>query len=112
MVRLRDLQDYESLPTTSWNIKQPAEDEVREEGLEQGLDLILMPGLAFTEDGKRLGRGKGYYDTYLEKAIKAAKVAGKAAPKTIALAFKEQIVEDIPMSEHDKVIDKVIFDKS
>lgn len=52
-----------------WKIKQPIEDEPREEALEhpQGLDLVLVPGLAFTRAGERLGRGKGYYDSYLAR---------------------------------------------
>ena len=47
MVLLRDWADYESLPTTKWNIKQPVEDEKREEALDtdRGLDLILIPGV-------------------------------------------------------------------
>ena len=55
MVRLRDLQDYESLPRTRWNIKQPDMREEREEALESeaGLDLILVPGLAFSRSGGR-----------------------------------------------------------
>ena len=50
MVLLRDWDDYEGLPRTKWNIKQPADDEVRQEALddtEVGLDLILMPGPNF-----------------------------------------------------------------
>ena len=70
MVRLIDKQDYMDLPLTKWNIKQPAVEDVREEGLdgEDGLDLILVPGLAFTKTGARCGRGRGYYDTYLARA--------------------------------------------
>ena len=48
MVLLRDWADYESLPRTKWDIKQPADGEARQEALEDragGLDLILMPGL-------------------------------------------------------------------
>ena len=47
MVLLRDWADYEGLPTTKWNIKQPADGEARQEALEDievGLDLILIPG--------------------------------------------------------------------
>ena len=77
MVKLRDLQDYESLPLTPWNIKQPeAHDDSRPEALaatDQGLDLLLVPGLAFTEDGRRLGRGKGFYDKYLERSEKVGR---------------------------------------
>merc|ERR1711944_147742 len=68
MVKLYDMDDYESLPLTKWNIRQPKDDEERPEALlEKSLDLILVPGMAFTNSGARLGRGKGYYDTYLAR---------------------------------------------
>ena len=107
MVLLKDLHDYHALPMTKWNIKQPSDDDIREEALENGgLDLMLVPGMAFTEDGKRLGRGKGYYDTYLSKATNNQ----ISATKTIALAFKEQIVTDIPVDDHDFFIDRVFHE--
>ena len=50
MVLLKDMSDYESLPVTKWNIKQPPDDEVREEALENNeLDVMLVPGMAFTQ---------------------------------------------------------------
>ena len=108
MVLLKDLHDYNTLPTTKWNIKQPSDDDIREEALENGgLDLMLVPGMAFTEKGHRLGRGKGYYDTYLAKA----KSKG-IDTKTMALAFNEQIVEEIPCDEHDYLINTVIYPSS
>jgi 5-formyltetrahydrofolate cyclo-ligase len=104
MVRLADFEDYMSLPVTKWNIKQPKDDEFREEALDHGLDMMLVPGMAFTVHGERLGRGKGYYDTYLSKAESKA-----ISPLTVALAFQEQILTELPVTEHDKLIDKVIF---
>jgi len=105
MVKLKDLQDYEDLPMTSWNIKQPADDDVRPEALETGgLDLILVPGLAFTLSGLRCGRGRGYYDTYLQKAS----TTQTRPVKTVALAFKQQILEHVPTDPHDFVIDHVL----
>ena len=105
MVRLYDWDDYEKLPMTKWNIKQPTDEEERPEALDDGsLDLILVPGMAFTENGHRLGRGKGYYDTYLQKA----KSVG-VNPKTLALAFNEQILSEIPVNDHDYNIDRVIY---
>lgn len=65
-----------------------------------------MPGLAFTVGGKRLGRGKGYYDTYLDRHYQQV---GRR-PITMALAFSEQVVPDVPTSDHDYLIDKVISD--
>lgn len=55
------------------------------------LDLILVPGVAFDAHGRRLGRGKGFYDQML------ASVRGT----TCGVAFDEQIVEAIPVEPHD-----------
>ncbi|XP_034004586.1 5-formyltetrahydrofolate cyclo-ligase [Trematomus bernacchii] len=109
MLQLRSLQDMETLPLTAWNIQQPAaEDSSREEALSAGgLDLILMPGLGFDSLGNRLGRGKGFYDTYLERCMKHPK--GK--PYTIALAFKEQLLPEIPVDDNDVLIDEVLYEK-
>jgi len=55
------------------------------------LDLILVPGVAFDLQGRRLGRGKGFYDQML------ASVRGT----TCGVAFDEQIVETVPVEPHD-----------
>ena len=106
MVRLRDIEDYNSLPVTDWNIKQPGDDDPREEALESddGLDLILIPGLAFTKTGARCGRGKGYYDTYLDRASQCL----EKPPTKVGLAFHQQILADIPTDDHDIILDLVL----
>ena len=70
-----------------------------------GLDLIIVPGLGFTKEGHRLGRGKGYYDTYQKRCVDETGVK----PVTIALAFKEQICEHIPTNDDDVNVDYVIY---
>jgi 5-formyltetrahydrofolate cyclo-ligase len=55
------------------------------------LDLILVPGVAFDLQGRRLGRGKGYYDQLL----------GVWRGTTCGAAFDEQIVDEIPLEPHD-----------
>jgi len=55
------------------------------------LDLILVPGLAFDLDGRRLGRGKGFYDRLL----------GAIHGPTCGVAFDQQIVSPIPVEPHD-----------
>jgi 5-formyltetrahydrofolate cyclo-ligase len=55
------------------------------------LDLILVPGVAFDLHGRRLGRGKGFYDTLL------AVMRGT----TCGVAFDQQIVGEIPVEPHD-----------
>ncbi|XP_074522809.1 5-formyltetrahydrofolate cyclo-ligase [Halichoeres trimaculatus] len=109
MLQLRSLDDMRMLPLTSWNIRQPAyDDQSREEALSAGgLDLILMPGLGFDSSGNRLGRGKGFYDTYLERCIRHPK--GK--PYTIALAFREQLCQEIPVDANDVLIDEVLYEE-
>ncbi|XP_023331821.1 5-formyltetrahydrofolate cyclo-ligase [Eurytemora carolleeae] len=105
MVELKDWEDYLALPLTSWNIRQPADVDIRPDaGQTGGLDLVLVPGLAFSSQGDRCGRGKGYYDTYLQNLTKTQAVP----PMTVGLGFKEQIVENLPMDKHDFKIDVVI----
>lgn len=64
-----------------------------------------MPGVAFTKCGKRLGHGKGYYDTFLN----TLKTIQKRPFFTVAIAFKEQIVDDVPVHEKDVIINKILY---
>src|SRR5690606_37382239 len=61
------------------------------------IDLFVVPGLGFTTDGKRLGRGGGYYDATLKAASEESRRVG--------LAFSEQIVSDIPVNHDDVLMD-------
>ncbi|XP_011686069.1 PREDICTED: 5-formyltetrahydrofolate cyclo-ligase [Wasmannia auropunctata] len=104
MVKLRSIEDYETLPLTKWNIKQPSTTECRENALEtDGLDLVILPGVAFTMNGKRLGHGMGYYDKYLKRCFQKG-----IKPYLIAVGFKEQIQEDIPTNEDDVPVNIVL----
>lgn len=62
-------------------------------------DVVLLPCLAVTPGGERLGQGGGYYDRYL------AAHPGVAA---IALAYDEQVVEGLPTEAHDRRVDAVV----
>lgn len=66
------------------------------------IDLVITPGIAFDANGHRLGRGKAYYDRFLERL--------KNIPK-IGLAFDFQIVDKLPVDNHDIPVDKVITEK-
>lgn len=68
-------------------------------------NIMLVPLLAFDNNGFRLGYGGGYYD----RAIKAAK--SKCELITIGLAYSGQKVETIPVEPHDQALDFVITDK-
>jgi 5-formyltetrahydrofolate cyclo-ligase len=66
------------------------------------LDVVVVPGLAFTADGRRLGQGGGHYDRFLPRL--------RAGCVTIGAAFAEQLVEDIPTEPHDVRLDIVVTD--
>ncbi len=65
-------------------------------------DICLTPGLGFTETGKRIGFGAGYYDRWFTKNQVKSK---------IALAFEEQISEDIPTDKYDQLVDKIVTEE-
>ncbi|XP_018572803.1 5-formyltetrahydrofolate cyclo-ligase isoform X2 [Anoplophora glabripennis] len=106
MVKLRDMEDWENLPLTKWNIKQPYLKDERENALDAGLDLLVVPGVAFTKDGLRLGHGAGYYDKYQRKLRDVLEVP----PTSIAVGFKEQIVDEVPIEDTDVTVDLVLYD--
>ena len=62
--------------------------------------LVLMPGLAFTRQGDRMGYGGGFYDKFL---------AAEPAHPTVALCYDFQIVEALPTEEYDIPVDLVLW---
>lgn len=69
------------------------------EPYEGTFDLIVVPGMAFDDQGHRLGRGKGYYDRFL---------AHHPETPTIGLCFDFQQVGKIPVEPHDKPVGDVL----
>lgn len=86
MLELHSMQDFESLKPDNWGIPTPSEDSLSSrtnsfsgkgvtdgkdvtiaEG-EAGLDLVVMPGMAFDSSFGRLGHGKGFYDYFLRRS--------------------------------------------
>ena len=110
-VQLHSMADYESLPVEpKWQIKQPDPKEDRAKRTEAlysgGLDLLLMPGVAFTiKSGLRLGHGMGYFDTWLARCAATPNIL---QPLKVALALDEQLVNDLPVTKWDVRIDRVI----
>lgn len=74
-----------------------------------GLDLVVLPGMAFTTSCKRLGHGKGYYDTYLAKHKQWCRDQGlDKSVSLVGVALLEQLVDNIPYEPHDRLLDAVI----
>lgn len=66
----------------------------------QDAQLIIVPGLAFTPTGKRLGYGGGYYDRFLPLCPQAL---------TLAVVFPQQVLHDLPTDAHDIPLQQVII---
>lgn len=67
----------------------------------EACDLILVPGIAFDRKGRRLGRGRGFYDRFL---------TGNPAFK-LGVCFACQLVECVPCEAHDAVMDAVVTEE-
>lgn len=106
-LELFHLEDMDELEIGMYKILEP-KDELRRVGEKaidvEELDLIMVPGVAFTKSGARMGHGKGYYDKLLEHA--------RPDTPLVALAFECQLFPDIPTADHDVFMDKVITEKA
>ncbi|MDE7290863.1 MAG: 5-formyltetrahydrofolate cyclo-ligase [Treponemataceae bacterium] len=72
--------------------------------------VVLVPGLAFTKEGFRLGRGGGYYDRFLERLsrISAAIENSEAKVELVGVCYAAQILENVPRETHDARVDCVV----
>lgn len=108
MVKLDSWEDYEELPLTKWNIKQPRGSDIRDNAIKTGgLDIVLIPGVAFSRRGGRCGHGRGYYDKFLRRLFDAYP---KHQKMLFGLSLQEQIVpeDELPLDGHDYLLDGVI----
>ena len=71
------------------------------------LQVVIVPGVAFDEQGHRLGYGGGYYDTLFDKLEKLGKFDDPDFT-VIGVAFDEQIVPEVPVGEHDRTIPVIV----
>mgnify|MGYP006148057571 CR=1 FL=1 len=110
MLRLPSLEEAQALPRTKWGIPEPdAESAAKLEDMTTAPDvtLILVPGVAFDTKCGRLGHGRGYYDHFISRQ-RALPRANGAELIVVGLSLSEQIIEAVPMGEHDERLDMVI----
>ena len=92
------ISSLENLIEDKYGILQPTESRLAVE-LEE-IDLIIMPGVAFDNNGGRMGYGGGFYDRYMSKCSKNI--------QKISLAYDFQILDDVPMDSHDTRVNFII----
>ncbi|XP_060204734.1 5-formyltetrahydrofolate cyclo-ligase, mitochondrial-like isoform X4 [Lycium barbarum] len=115
-MRMLNISSTEDLIASSLDILEPApldsDGNEREDVLfaNEPVDLFILPGLAFDKAGRRLGRGGGYYDTFLSRYEELAKKKNWKQPLKIALSYSVQIVDEgtIPLTPNDILVDALV----
>lgn len=69
----------------------------------QDIDLMIVPAIAFNDEGLRLGQGGGYYDRYLNEAETKGRI-----PYTIGVCYDFQIYSALPVEKHDRAVDCIL----
>ena len=96
-MRFLYIEDFSQVTKGYAGIPEPIADEPI---AEDPTALVLMPGLAFTETGDRMGYGGGFYDRFLEQ---------EPNHPTLALCYAFQMVDSLPTEEHDIPVDTVLW---
>lgn len=99
---LRPFTGENYLKKHPWGVWEPAGNETADPS---EIDLMIVPGAAFTPDGGRLGYGKGFYDRLLARAQDTCR---KIPFPTIGICFDFQLYEQLPRQAHDIAVDGVI----
>ena len=92
------LEDIKLLKKSSWGIPE-LQDTIASVADLSEIDLILVPGLAFSRKGTRLGQGRGYYDRFLSQLNGVT---------TLGVGFDWQLLIDVPEELHDIRLDGVV----
>lgn len=90
----------------AYGIREPVAENCVRQDLQEQMDFILLPGVAFGRDGARLGYGGGFYDKLIARLD--AEGALTHRPVLIAAAYSIQVAEDIPMEATDRRIDWLV----
>ena len=114
MIHVNDFKDIQTWPLSKWKIREPPVDyyvnkETDTDALESSkIELVIVPGVAFSRQKYRLGQGKGYYDTFFQKIYHRRQQINLKPPVLVGVALDEQIVDNVPVEEHDYTLDHVV----
>ena len=92
---------FDELETGNYGIREPKADRLRVVPHEE-IDAVLVPAVAFDRQGYRVGYGGGYYDRFLPKVPRAAKIGA---------AFACQIVDAVPVDRYDAQVDRIVTEE-
>jgi 5-formyltetrahydrofolate cyclo-ligase len=90
---------FDELLRGRWGIPEP--DPEKSESMDYSqIEFIIVPGVAFSEQGFRLGYGGGYYDSFISQLPKSS--------VTVAPTFPIQVLPEVPLEAHDLKVDMLI----
>jgi 5-formyltetrahydrofolate cyclo-ligase len=89
-----------SMTTSGPGVREPVSGQPMPLNL---IDLVIVPGLGFTTDGHRIGRGMGFYDRFLAQ--------GDFVGLSCGFGFEEQVVGNIPVLDHDMSLSMLCTDR-
>jgi 5-formyltetrahydrofolate cyclo-ligase len=92
------LESWDDLIKNEWGVPEPRNFKETDISI---IECVVLPALALSPDGVRLGRGMGFYDRFLEKTHAT----------TIGAIFDFQIIEQIPSDPWDKPVDIIASEK-
>ena len=99
-MEFRRITSFKQMETVYLDLEEPIV-HLSDVVLPSELDLIIVPGVVFSESGYRIGYGGGYYDRFLERFTGS----------TLALAFELQVIKSIPQESHDVPVQKIITEE-
>jgi 5-formyltetrahydrofolate cyclo-ligase len=100
------LENLNELVSGTWGILEPPKTkwgDLSKQLDPQQLDLVIVPGVAFSPQGARLGNGAGYYDRLLHQVRCDCLLMG--------IAYESQLFEDIQMDHYDVYMDFILTEK-
>ncbi len=101
------LERMDELVVGKWKILEPPRERWGEPGKEfqpEQMDLVIVPGVAFSRKGARMGNGQGYYDRLLERVRPDCPLVG--------LCYECQLFDDLIVGPHDVFMDKVVTEQA
>lgn len=101
------LQNLDELVVGKWKILEPPRErwgEPEREVLPRDIDFVIVPGVAFSRDGARMGNGQGYYDRLLQSVRPDCPLVG--------LCYECQLFDDLVVDAHDVFMDKVVTESA
>ena len=104
LLDLYEVMDYETqLSEGAWGIREPIVELCTRVLSPDAIEFVLLPGVAFTREGARLGYGGGYYDKLL---------AGiPHRPVLVAAAFTLQVVQQLPQEATDQKVQWLVTEQ-